>query len=55
LGIRDPPRQHDDYQDAILPSGAFAGSSEQALDCACGLYVGNPSACAEPITDIPTN
>jgi hypothetical protein len=46
---------HDDYQDAILPSGAFAGSPEQALDCACGLYLGDPSAWADPITDTPTN
>jgi hypothetical protein len=27
---------HDDYQDSILPSGAFAGTPEQALDCARG-------------------
>jgi hypothetical protein len=46
---------HDDYQDAILPSGALAGSPEQALDCACGLYLGDPSAWADPITDTPTN
>jgi hypothetical protein len=46
---------HDDYQDAILPSGTFAGSPEQALDCACGLYLGDPSAWTEPITDTPTN
>jgi hypothetical protein len=46
---------HDDYQDAILPSGAFAGSPEQALDCVCGLYLGDPSAWADPITDTPTN
>ena len=46
---------HDHYQDSILPSGAFAGTPEQALDCACGLYLGNPSAWTEPITDTPTN
>jgi hypothetical protein len=46
---------HDDYQDSILPNGAFAGSPEEALDCACGLYLGNPSAWSEPITDTPTN
>jgi hypothetical protein len=46
---------HDDYQDAILPSGTFAGSPEQALDCACGVYLGDPSAWADPITDTPTN
>jgi hypothetical protein len=47
---------HDDYQDSILPSGQFAGTPEQALDCACGLYLGDPTAwLAEPGTDTPTN
>ena len=35
---------HDDYEDSILPSGAFAGTAEDALDCACGLYLNDPSA-----------
>lgn len=35
---------HDDYQDSILPSGQFAGTPEEALDCACGLYLGDPAA-----------
>ena len=35
---------HDDYQDSILPSGQFAGPPEEALDCACGLYLNDPSA-----------
>lgn len=30
---------HDDYEDSFLPSGGFAGSPEEALDCACGLYM----------------
>jgi len=30
---------HDDYQDNILPSGWSAGSCEEALDCACNLYL----------------
>jgi len=34
----------DRYEDSILPSGAFAGSPEEALDCACGTYLGDPSA-----------
>lgn len=46
---------HDDYQDNILPSGAFAGSPEQALDCACGLYLADPNTWTEPSTDTPTN
>jgi hypothetical protein len=35
---------HDDYQDSILPTGMFAGTPEEALDCACGLYLGDPTA-----------
>lgn len=35
---------HDDYQDNYLPSGDSAGAPEQALDCACGLYLNDPSA-----------
>ena len=47
---------HDDYQDSILPSGQFAGTPEQALDCACGLYLGDTTAWLDtPATDTPTN
>lgn len=35
---------HDDYEDSILPNGAFAGTAEDALDCACGLYLNDPTA-----------
>jgi len=35
---------HDDYQDSVLPSGHTAGTPEEALDCACGLYLNDPSA-----------
>jgi hypothetical protein len=35
---------HDDYQDNVLPNGQFAGSPEEALDCACGLYLNDPTA-----------
>ena len=35
---------HDDYQDNILPSGYPAGTAEEALDCACGLYLNDPTA-----------
>lgn len=34
---------HDDYQDSILPNGHTAGSPEDALDCACGLYLNDPT------------
>ncbi|CAM5351578.1 hypothetical protein SPURM210S_03204 [Streptomyces purpurascens] len=33
----------DEYQDAILPTSGFAGTPEDALDCACGLYLTYPS------------
>jgi hypothetical protein len=32
----------DGYQDQILPSGFTAGTPEEALDCAAGLYLDNP-------------
>jgi hypothetical protein len=35
---------HDDYHDSVLPSGQLAGSPEEALDCACGLYLNDPAA-----------
>ncbi|MFC0532828.1 hypothetical protein [Phytohabitans kaempferiae] len=34
----------DAYQDSVLPSGRRAGSPEEALDCACGLYLNDPTA-----------
>ena len=39
---------HDDYQDSILPSGAFTGTPEEALDCACGLYLNDPTIWQPP-------
>lgn len=35
---------HDDYEDSFLPTGSMGGSPEEGLDCACGLYLGDPSA-----------
>ncbi len=32
------------YQDSALPTGTFAGTPEDTLDCACGLYLGDPTA-----------
>ena len=34
----------DGYQDSFLPTGHHAGSPEDALDCACGLYLNDPTA-----------
>jgi phosphinothricin acetyltransferase len=38
------------YDDNFLPSGLPAGSPEEALDCACGLYLNNPTAWLQPPT-----
>lgn len=43
---------HDDYEDSFLPTGMMAGSPEEALDCACGLYLSDPTAW---LGDSPTN
>ncbi|MGH6656856.1 MAG: hypothetical protein ACRDVE_16820, partial [Actinocrinis sp.] len=42
----------DGYEDNILPSGLPVGSPEEALDCACGLYLADPEAW---LTKPPTN
>jgi len=34
----------DRYEDSLLPSGYPIGTVEEALDCACGLYLGDPTA-----------
>jgi hypothetical protein len=34
----------DGYEDSRLPTGHTAGTPEQALDTACGLYLGDPTA-----------
>jgi hypothetical protein len=39
------------YQDAVLPTGHPVGTPEEALDCACGLYLKDPTAWTAP----PTN
>jgi hypothetical protein len=35
---------HDDYEPSHPPNGTSAGSPEDALDCACGLYLADPTA-----------
>lgn len=32
------------YEDSVLPTGSFTGMPEEALDCACGLYLNDTSA-----------
>jgi len=34
----------DGYEDSLLPTGYPTGAPEDALDCACGLYLGDPAA-----------
>jgi hypothetical protein len=36
----------DGYEDSVLPTGDLAGAPEEALDTACGLYLGDPTAWA---------
>ena len=43
---------HDDYEDSWLHTGMAAGSPEDALDCACGLYLNDPTT---RLRDTPTN
>jgi choline dehydrogenase-like flavoprotein len=42
---------HDDYKPSALPSGLTAGSPEDALDTACGLYLNDPTAWLTPPKD----
>jgi hypothetical protein len=35
---------HDDYAESIFPTGLPIGTCEDALDTACGLYLGDPTA-----------
>ena len=47
---------HEDYQDSILPTGHTAGSPRtKHSTAACGLYLADPTAWIEAITDTPTN
>lgn len=39
---------HDDYEPSYLPTGYTAGTPEEALDTACGLYLGDPTAWITP-------
>lgn len=34
----------DGYEESVLPTGFTAGAPEDALDTACGLYLGDPTA-----------
>lgn len=34
----------DGYERSVLPSGDHMGTIEEAMDCACGLYLNDPTA-----------
>lgn len=34
----------DGYEESVLPSGMRVGTVEEAMDCACGLYLDDPGA-----------
>ncbi len=38
----------DRYADCMFPGGGLTGTPEAGLDCACVLYLNDPSACFEP-------
>ena len=46
---------HDDYQGSYLPSAQPSGIPEGVLDCACGLYLADPSTWLPAKADAPTN
>lgn len=41
----------DGYEDSMLPNGSFTGTPEAALDCICGLYLGDVTAWTDAPTD----
>lgn len=43
---------HNDSQPNFLSNGTAAGSPDEALDCACGLYLNDPTAW---LLDTPTS
>jgi hypothetical protein len=44
VGLRDRLASKNNYENSILPNGMSAGTPEEALDCACGLYLDDPTA-----------
>jgi hypothetical protein len=45
----------DGYEDSVLPTGMTAGTPEEALDCACGLYLNDISAWTDARDDSREN
>jgi len=42
------PIKGNDYQTSILPNGYPVGTPQEALDCACGLYLNDAAAWQSP-------
>jgi hypothetical protein len=42
----------DDYGESVFPTGLRAGSCQDALDTACGLYLNDPTAWTRPPTNL---
>ena len=42
----------DGYEDSVLPTGVFAGAPEDAVDTACGHYLGDRPPGSEPPTNL---
>ncbi|MGH8995106.1 MAG: hypothetical protein ACRDYB_03580 [Acidimicrobiales bacterium] len=41
----------DGYEDSFLPRGSFTGTPEEALDCACGLYLDDVTAWTDALDE----
>jgi hypothetical protein len=41
----------DGYEQSTLPTGSFTGTPEDALDCVCALYLGDPSAWSDQLSE----
>ena len=44
-------RRCDSYENTIRPNGYPVGTPEEALDCTCGLYLNDPTARTQPLTN----
>jgi hypothetical protein len=44
----------DGYEDSVLPRGSFTGAPEEALDCACGLYLNDITAWTDALENPDT-
>ena len=45
----------DGYEDSVLPNGMTTGTPEEALDCACGLYLNDMTAWTQARNDSREN